>query len=76
MDSPMHPWIHPCTHAELLLQHVSFWDADHDGVIWPGDTWRGFRRLGFNALISALAVPVIHGEPAVAFLVTSLSALF
>lgn len=43
------------------LQHVAFWDRDSDGIMWPTDTYVGFRKLGFNVFISALAVPVIHG---------------
>ncbi|GBF90707.1 hypothetical protein Rsub_03008 [Raphidocelis subcapitata] len=42
--------------------HVAFFDADGDGVIWPLDTYRGFRRIGFNPLFSLLAVPFIHGS--------------
>ncbi|PSC73699.1 inactive purple acid phosphatase 27 [Micractinium conductrix] len=45
------------THAA----HVAFWDRDGDGVLWPSDTYVGFRKLGFNVFISLLAVPVIHG---------------
>jgi peroxygenase len=29
--------------------------ADEDGVIFPVDTFRGFRRLGYNPVLSALA---------------------
>ena len=36
-------------------------DRDNDGVIYPWDTFVGFRRLGFNLLLSALAVPIVHG---------------
>jgi peroxygenase len=31
-------------------------------VIYPWDTFVGFRRLGFGYLISTLAVPFIHGS--------------
>lgn len=29
-------------------------------MIWPLDTWRGFRGLGFNLLFSFLAMIVLH----------------
>lgn len=35
---------------------------DQDGIIWPLDTFRGFRRLGFNLLLSALSMLIIHGN--------------
>ncbi|GLC42503.1 hypothetical protein PLESTB_001105000 [Pleodorina starrii] len=44
----------------VLQQHVMFWDRDNDGVIFPTDTFIGFRRLGFNLVLSAVAVPFIH----------------
>lgn len=33
----------------------------HAGKIFPQDTYAGFRRMGFNILISMYAVVVIHG---------------
>jgi hypothetical protein len=31
-----------------LQRHCDFWDADHDGLIYPWDIYIGFRKLGFN----------------------------
>lgn len=44
----------------VLQQHVMFWDRDNDGVIWPNDTFVGFRRLGYPLPLCVLAVPFIH----------------
>ncbi|RGB43761.1 Caleosin related protein [Rhizophagus diaphanus] len=49
------------TRKSVLQQHVEFWDTDHDGVITPLDTWKGFRKLGFSLAFSAVAVGIIHG---------------
>jgi len=44
----------------VMQQHCMYWDPDGDGVIWPIDTWRGFRDLGFNLLFTLLATIVVH----------------
>ncbi|KIK92759.1 hypothetical protein PAXRUDRAFT_829665 [Paxillus rubicundulus Ve08.2h10] len=44
----------------VMQQHCVYWDGDDDGVIWPRDTWKGFRDLGFNLLFSFWATIVIH----------------
>lgn len=31
-----------------LQRHCDFWDTDGDGLIYPWDIYRGFRRLGFH----------------------------
>ncbi|RDW72758.1 uncharacterized protein DSM5745_07930 [Aspergillus mulundensis] len=43
-----------------MQQHVLFWDRDRDGQIYPSDTYRGFRDLGFNILFSLAAVLIIN----------------
>lgn len=50
----------PRTRQTVLQQHVEFFDYDKDGVIWPWDTARGFRDIGYNPLISGLAPLFIH----------------
>ncbi|KAI2610180.1 Caleosin-domain-containing protein [Hypoxylon fragiforme] len=49
----------------VLQQHVAFFDRDNDGVIWPGDVYRGFRDLGFRVLFSlgSLLIPIFFSYP-------------
>ncbi|CAG8685424.1 15111_t:CDS:2 [Acaulospora morrowiae] len=48
------------SHRTVLQQHCDFFDEDHDNVIRPFDTYRGFRRLGFNILYSLFSMTIIH----------------
>lgn len=47
-------------HETVLQQHCAFFDRDKDGVLWPSDTYIGFRRIGYNILISLFAAFIIH----------------
>jgi peroxygenase len=51
----------PRTRQTVLQQHVEFFDYDKDGIIWPTDTYKGFRDIGYNPFISFLAPFFIHG---------------
>ncbi|KAL4933012.1 caleosin family protein [Aspergillus undulatus] len=43
-----------------MQQHILFWDRDGDNQIYPWDTYRGFRELGFNILFSFVAVLIVN----------------
>jgi hypothetical protein len=53
-------WASRHQHQTVLQQHCEFFDSDHDGVIWPPDTFRGFRAIGFNIFLSFFSMLVIH----------------
>jgi peroxygenase len=57
-----HNWAEKHSHQTVLQQHCDFFDRDHDGVLWPQDTFTGFHRLGFGIILSWVAVLVIHGN--------------
>ncbi|OTA62446.1 Caleosin-domain-containing protein, partial [Hypoxylon sp. EC38] len=48
-----------------LQKHISFFDRDNDGIIWPWDVYNGFRELGFCILFSlgSLLIPVFFSYP-------------
>ncbi|KAF9560272.1 Caleosin-domain-containing protein [Agrocybe pediades] len=43
-----------------LQGHVAFFDRDEDGIIWPMDTYVGFREIKFGVFLSIVSVLVIH----------------
>ncbi|GAA5843257.1 hypothetical protein JCM11251_002264 [Rhodosporidiobolus azoricus] len=44
----------------VLKQHVAFFDKDGDNILWPLDTWRGFREMGYSFFWCCFAMSVIH----------------
>lgn len=46
----------------VLQQHCAFFDRNGDGVIYPQETYQGFRALGYSPTISVLAAIVINGS--------------
>jgi peroxygenase len=36
--------------------------VEKTGILWPHDTFIGFRRLGFNLLLSFVALVIIHAN--------------
>ncbi|TFK38729.1 Caleosin [Crucibulum laeve] len=43
-----------------LQRHVAFFDGDDDGIIWPSDTYKGFREIKFGIFLSVLSALGIH----------------
>ncbi|KAF2113070.1 Caleosin related protein-domain-containing protein [Lophiotrema nucula] len=55
-------WTKKHSHQTVLQQHCDFFDIDKDGVIWPRDTFTGFYRLGYGAILSLVAMVIIHAN--------------
>lgn len=39
-------WADRHQHQIVIQQHCDYFDADHDGVLWPVETYHGFRGFG------------------------------
>ncbi|KAI9091417.1 hypothetical protein K1719_028228 [Acacia pycnantha] len=43
-----------------LQKHVSFFDRNKDGIIYPSETFQGFRAIGVGVFMSFVGVALIH----------------
>ncbi|KAE9605300.1 putative plant seed peroxygenase [Lupinus albus] len=51
----------PVAPAQNALQkHVAFFDRNHDGIIYPWETFQGFRAIGFGIFLSTAAANFIN----------------
>ncbi|ONI31806.1 hypothetical protein PRUPE_1G332000 [Prunus persica] len=45
---------------DVLQRHVAFFDRNHDGIVYPWETFQGFRAIGCGILLSTASSFLIN----------------
>ncbi|CAN6550070.1 unnamed protein product [Malus baccata var. baccata] len=45
---------------DVLQRHVAFFDRNHDGIVYPWETFQGFRAIGCGILLSTASAFLIN----------------
>ncbi|KAL3635950.1 putative peroxygenase 4 [Castilleja foliolosa] len=59
-DNITHEGMENQDQSNILKKHVMFFDRNHDGVIYPSETFEGFRAIGCGVLLSSVAAVFIN----------------
>ncbi|KAL4197459.1 hypothetical protein AMTRI_Chr04g188300 [Amborella trichopoda] len=52
---------HEPEEMSALQKHVGFFDRNNDGIVYPWETFKGFRAIGAGLLLSSVSALFING---------------
>ncbi|EFJ33827.1 hypothetical protein SELMODRAFT_167445 [Selaginella moellendorffii] len=61
-DHPLGSPDHDHSGLSVLQQHVAFFDRNKDGIVYPWETFQGFRAIGFNFVLAFIGMLFINGS--------------